>query len=122
MDDNCEGSRNSLHVECYTEIMGNEAFFTYMVECADGTLYTGWTTDVEQRLARHNQGKGAKYTRARLPVRLKGFWSFQSKSEAMRFEHQLKQLPRIGKERALRESAPHVFIGGSAPENWTNNA
>ena len=44
--------------------------YMYVVECADGTLYTGYTTDVERRLKTHNAGKGAKYTRARLPVKL----------------------------------------------------
>ena len=47
----------------------NKAYM-YVVECADGTLYTGYTTDVERRLKTHNAGKGAKYTRARLPVKL----------------------------------------------------
>ena len=44
--------------------------YTYIVQCSDGTLYTGWTTDVERRVRTHNSGKGAKYTRSRLPVTL----------------------------------------------------
>jgi len=74
--------------------MGNSDFYTYMVECADGTLYTGWTTNPQKRLDCHNQGKGAKYTRARRPVTLRALWRFDSKSEAMRFEVELKRLPR----------------------------
>ena len=65
--------------------------------------YTGWTTDVDKRLDQHNKGKGAKYTRGRLPVKLRGFWRFQNRSEAMRFEHWLKQLPRTAKETFLKE-------------------
>ena len=57
--------------------------YMYVVECADGTLYTGYTTDVERRLKTHNAGKGAKYTRARLPVKLLYSEAFASKPEAM---------------------------------------
>ena len=55
--------------------------YMYVVECADGTLYTGYTTDVERRLKTHNSGKGAKYTRARLPVKLLYSEAFASKPE-----------------------------------------
>ena len=44
--------------------------YTYMVQCSDGTLYTGWTNDLKKRLEKHNAGKGARYTRGRLPVKL----------------------------------------------------
>ena len=70
------------------------AFFTYILQCADNSLYTGWTPDIEQRLLAHNSGKGARYTRARLPVQLVGKWQFDSKQEAMRFEWRVKQLSR----------------------------
>lgn len=70
------------------------SFFTYLLECADGTLYCGWTTDTAQRLEAHNAGKGAKYTRVRLPVRLAAQWRFETKTEAMRFEYRLKRLSR----------------------------
>ena len=60
--------------------------YMYVVECADGTLYTGYTTDVERRLKTHNAGKGAKYTRARLPVKLLYSEAFASKPEAMSAE------------------------------------
>lgn len=70
------------------------AFYTYLLTCADGTLYAGWTNDLEKRLGVHNQGKGAKYTRARLPVALAAVWEFPSQSEAMAWEFSLKKLSR----------------------------
>ncbi len=69
-------------------------FFTYMVKCSDGTLYTGWTTDVERRLGTHNSGGGAKYTRTRRPVKLVMTWSFPTKNEAMSWEFRVKKLNR----------------------------
>lgn len=76
------------------ETLPESGFYTYLLECVDGTLYCGWTTDPVQRLETHNAGKGAKYTRARLPVKLVAQWSFETKVEAMRFEYRLKRLPR----------------------------
>lgn len=73
------------------------SFYTYILECADGTLYTGYTVDLCNRLKAHNSGKGARFTRARLPVRLAASWEFDTKSDAMRFEYELKQLPRLQK-------------------------
>ena len=74
-------------------------FFVYMLHCSDGTLYTGWTTDVVQRLTVHNEGRGAKYTRSRLPVKLVYVEAVASRSEALRKEAAIKRLPRIAKER-----------------------
>lgn len=69
--------------------------YTYMVQCADGTLYTGWTTDVMRRLKEHNEGKaGAKYTRAKRPVKLVYYEGYESKEEAMSREYAIKQLTR----------------------------
>ncbi len=68
--------------------------YMYVLECADGTLYTGYTTDVERRLSTHNAGKGAKYTRARLPVKLLYQESFPSKQEAQSAEAYFKQKTR----------------------------
>lgn len=73
------------------------AFYTYMIECADGSIYTGWSTDPEKRFAAHVSGKGARYTRVRKPVRLLKTWAFSSKQEAMRFEWRIKQLNRSEK-------------------------
>ena len=76
-------------------------FFTYILECADNTLYTGWTTDVEKRVKTHNLGKGAKYTKNRLPVKVVATWQFQNRSEAMKFEAWIKKLPRSEKKKLV---------------------
>ena len=68
--------------------------YTYILECADNTLYCGWTNDIEKRLADHNAGKGAKYTKPRLPVKLVYFETFETKEEAMSREWHIKQLSR----------------------------
>ncbi|MEB3196948.1 MAG: GIY-YIG nuclease family protein [Candidatus Sericytochromatia bacterium] len=66
----------------------------YVLLCADGTLYTGYTTDVARRLAVHQAGKGARYTRSRLPVRLLAGWAYDSKRAAMAAEWHFKRLSR----------------------------
>lgn len=76
--------------------------FTYMLRCADDSLYTGWTTDLAGRLDAHNSGKGAKYTRSRLPVRLVYFEEFDTKEEAMKREAAIKKLTRAKKECLLK--------------------
>ncbi|MDN4608872.1 GIY-YIG nuclease family protein [Sporosarcina highlanderae] len=81
---------------------GNEHFF-YVLECKDGTYYAGYTNDLEKRVRVHNEGKGAKYTRARIPVRCIYMESFETKREAMRAEYQFKQLTRNAKERYMRK-------------------
>jgi putative endonuclease len=68
--------------------------FAYLLRCADGTLYAGWTNDLSRRLAAHNAGKGAKYTRSRRPVTLVYAECFPTKAQAMRREWELKQLSR----------------------------
>ena len=77
--------------------------YVYVVECADGTLYTGYTTDVERRVAEHDAGEGAKYTRGRTPVELVHVESFDSQSAAMSREWEIKQLSRTEKERLIGE-------------------
>lgn len=72
--------------------------YTYIVKCADETFYTGWTTDVDRRVKCHNDGKGAKYTRPRLPVELVYYEVFETKEEAMRREAAIKKLSRERKE------------------------
>ena len=67
---------------------------TYILRCADGTLYTGWTNDLERRLQAHNAGIGAKYTRPRRPVTLVYQETFPSTQQAMRREWEIKQLSR----------------------------
>ena len=68
--------------------------YMYVLECTDGTLYTGYSTDVQKRLAVHNAGKGAKYTRARLPVKLLYQEEYPDKSSAMSAEALVKQKTR----------------------------
>lgn len=68
--------------------------YTYILECKDGTLYTGWTTDIDRRLAVHNSGKGAKYTKSRRPVRLVYYETFETREEAMSREYIIKRMTR----------------------------
>ncbi|KEI01522.1 endonuclease [Clostridium botulinum] len=68
--------------------------YVYILECSDGTLYTGWTTDIGRRVKEHNNGKGAKYTKARRPVTLKYYEEFKTKNEAMKRECAIKRLTR----------------------------
>ena len=69
--------------------------YTYIVKCADGTLYTGWTNCLEKRLKAHNGGRnGAKYTKTKRPVSLVYYEGFITKEEAMQREYQIKQLTR----------------------------
>jgi len=75
--------------------------YVYMLECADGTLYTGYTTDVERRLDEHDSGVGAKYTRGRTPVDLIHSESYDTKSAAMAREYEIKQLTRAEKEQLI---------------------
>ena len=79
--------------------------YAYILRCSDGTLYSGWTNDLEKRLAAHNAGKGSKYTRVRLPVELAYFEEFESKSEAMSREAQFKQLTREQKIKLINKKA-----------------
>ena len=75
--------------------------FTYIVECSDHTLYTGWTNDLEKRITAHNEGKGAKYTKTRRPVRLVYFETFPTKEEAMSREYRIKRLSRREKQQLI---------------------
>ena len=78
--------------------------YTYIVRCSDGTLYTGWTTNVERRVRKHNSGKGAKYTRSRLPVTVVWREAQPNKGAALRREAAIKRLRRADKL-ALIQSA-----------------
>lgn len=73
---------------------GTQMQYTYIVECRDGTLYTGWTTDLEKRIKAHNTGKGAKYTKNRAPVRLVYHEEYETKQEALKREYAIKQMTR----------------------------
>ena len=72
--------------------------YTYILECSDGSFYTGWTTDIARRVNEHQDGIGAKYTRAKRPVKLVHYEVFDTKQEAMRREWEIKQLTRKQKE------------------------
>lgn len=78
--------------------------YTYIVECADGSLYCGWTNDLEKRIMDHNAGKGAKYTKTRLPVKLVYHEEFDTKEEAMSREWHIKQLRREQKIELIDKS------------------
>lgn len=71
--------------------------YVYILECSDGSLYTGWTNNLEKRIKAHSEGKGAKYTRAKLPVNLVYYEEFENKIEAMRREYFIKKLKRQDK-------------------------
>jgi putative endonuclease len=71
--------------------------FVYVARCANNSLYTGYSKNVLQRIAAHNAGKGARYTRANRPIELLVVWSFETKCEALRAEYAFKQLSRTQK-------------------------
>ena len=75
--------------------------YVYILKCSDGTYYTGWITDPERRLKVHNSGKGAKYTRSRLPVELIYTEEFDNKTDAQRREYAIKRLTRAEKEKLI---------------------
>ncbi len=77
--------------------------YTYILKCADGTLYCGWTNNLQKRLKAHNEGKGAKYTRARLPVELVYFEELDSSVEAQKREYQIKKLTRAKKLELIKK-------------------
>ncbi len=77
--------------------------YTYMLRCADGSLYTGWTTKLAERVAVHNSGRGSRYTRSRLPVELVWWEEHSDQREARRREIQIKRLNRIEKLRLFGE-------------------
>ena len=80
--------------------------YVYILKCRDNTLYIGWTTSLEKRLKAHNSGRGAKYTRARLPVEIVYFEEFEDKKEAMKREYAIKKLSREEKLKLIDK-----FIG-----------
>ena len=77
--------------------------YTYMVECSDGSLYTGWTNCIEKRVKEHNSGKGARFTRGRGPVKLRYLEISNTKSEAMKREAAIKKLNHAQKIQLIRQ-------------------
>ena len=82
--------------------------YTYILSCADGSLYTGWTNDLEKRLAAHNSGRGGHYTRAHRPVALAYYETFETKEEAMRREAAIKKLSRPEKLKLIESKKSAV--------------
>ena len=82
--------------------------YVYMLRCRDGSLYTGWTNDLEKRVRSHNAGTGGKYTRSRRPVELVYYETYETKVEAMRREYAIKQLTSDQKRKLI--AAQHDSI------------
>ena len=78
--------------------------YVYILRCNDDSLYTGWTNNLEKRIKAHSDGKGAKYTRARVPVELVYFEVFEDKIEAMKREYAIKKLKRKEKLELIKNS------------------
>lgn len=94
-----------LHTISWDKGSGIEKMnYTYILKCKDGSLYTGWTNDIENRLENHRSGKGAKYTKGRGPLELVYLEVSDTKSEAMRREAYIKRLTKVQKLDLLRES------------------
>ena len=80
-------------------------WYVYILECSDGTLYTGITTDLNKRLKTHNNGKGSKYCKTRLPVVLKASFEVADRSSASKEEYRIKQLSRKEKLKLINEKS-----------------
>ncbi len=89
---------------CSTPVANPSTHWLYIARCANDALYTGYATDVERRIAVHNNGKGARYTRDHGPVQLVGCWQCDSKAEALRLERAIKRLHRKQKLALLAAS------------------
>lgn len=85
--------------------------YTYILKCRDGSLYTGWTNDIENRLDNHRSGRGAKYTKGRGPLELVYLEVFDTKSEAMRREAYIKRLTKNQKIDLLKASNWKELLG-----------
>ena len=80
-------------------------FFVYILKCSDGTLYTGWTNNLDKRMDKHNAGHGAKYTRGRLPVEMVYFEAYETKEEAMSREFKIQRMNRSQKIELIKKSS-----------------
>lgn len=78
--------------------------YVYILECSDGTYYTGYTNDLEKRVKIHNSGKGAKYTRGRIPVKVVYYEVFDDKRKAMKREYEIKSFKRSEKKILINNS------------------
>ncbi len=84
--------------------------YTYIVECSDGTLYTGYAADLEKRINAHNEKRGAKYTRGRAPVTLKYYEEFENKADALKREAQIKKMRKEKKLRLLNNTKNELYM------------
>ena len=84
-------------------------YYTYMVKCSDGSLYTGYTNDLDRRVRAHNSGNGAKYTKSRRPVELVYYEEFDTKEEAMSREWHIKHLTRQQKMRLIKSRKTEIL-------------
>ncbi|MFC1656008.1 GIY-YIG nuclease family protein [Patescibacteria group bacterium] len=75
-----------------------QKYYAYLARCNDNSLYAGYTANIKERETKHNEGKGARYTRMRRPIKIVYFEEFETKSEAMKREYQLKRLKKEDKE------------------------
>jgi putative endonuclease len=92
--------------------------FVYIVQCADDTLYTGWSNNVGRRIEKHNSKKGAKYTRSRTPVRLVYFHTCANKIEAMQLEYKIKQLTRAQKMALIAQARNALLPACLQSPDW----
>jgi putative endonuclease len=84
--------------------------YCYIVECADGTYYTGWAIDPQKRVAMHNRGRGARYTRTRVPVKLVYVEELPDRTSAMKREIAIKKLNRTRKSRLINEESNKYIV------------
>lgn len=91
--------------------------YVYILKCSDGSLYTGWTNNLEKRLRMHNTGKGAKYTRGRLPLELIYYEAYENKIFAMKREYEIKKISRRKKLDLIKkfnEITESIVVGGQS--------
>ncbi len=102
-----KGTKKARTKERTAQTAAPAVAYTYILRCSDGSLYTGWTNDLQKRLQSHQSGRGGKYTKSHRPVTLVHSETFDTKEEAMRREWQIKQLTKAQKEALVRgEGAP----------------
>ncbi|MHA2504023.1 MAG: GIY-YIG nuclease family protein [Candidatus Kariarchaeaceae archaeon] len=80
-------------------------FYVYLLECKDGSFYTGQTNDLQRRMQQHRSGRGAKYVRSRLPFEVRHIETYGSRGDAMRREMEIKKFPRIKKQQLFESAA-----------------
>ena len=83
--------------------------YVYLLQCADSTLYCGWTTDLKARIRTHNEGQGAKYTKSRRPVKLVYYETFEDKHEALSREWHIKRMSREEKVLLIKKASEDIL-------------